>query len=57
MPDELYADRGHDSDDTRAPLAWLVIEPRIARCKNAAWERTRESPQSPPGGGANHQLA
>jgi transposase len=27
MPDELYADRGYDSEDTR----WLGIEPHIAR--------------------------
>ena len=30
-PDEVYADRGYDSDDTRAILAWLGIEPVIAR--------------------------
>jgi len=23
---KLYADRGYDGDDTRRPLAWLVIE-------------------------------
>ena len=32
-PDELYADRGYDSDSTRALLAWLGIEPHIARRK------------------------
>ena len=31
MPDELYADRGYDSDTTRGILAWLGIEPHIAR--------------------------
>jgi len=31
MPDALYADRGFDSDATRAILAWLGIEPHIAR--------------------------
>jgi transposase len=31
LPDELYADRGDDSDDTRWILAWLGIEPHIAR--------------------------
>ena len=31
MPDDLYADRGFDSDDTRWLLAWLGIEPHIAR--------------------------
>jgi transposase len=31
LPDELIADRGYDSDDTRAILAWLGVEPRIAR--------------------------
>jgi transposase len=30
-PDEVYADRGYDSDETRALLAWLGIEPFIAR--------------------------
>ena len=35
-PDELYADRGDDSDTTRWILAWLGIEPHIAR---------RETPQ------------
>jgi transposase len=33
MPDELYADRGYDSDATRALLAWLGVEPHIARRK------------------------
>ena len=33
LPDELYADRGYDSDDTRWLLAWLGIEPHIARRK------------------------
>src|SRR4051812_21603966 len=31
LPDELYADRGYDSDDTRWLLRWLGIEPHIAR--------------------------
>jgi transposase len=31
LPDELYADRGYDSDATRGLLAWLGIEPHIAR--------------------------
>jgi transposase len=30
-PDKLYADRGYDSDDTRALLRWLGIEPVIGR--------------------------
>ncbi|HEY2269224.1 MAG TPA: IS5 family transposase [Streptosporangiaceae bacterium] len=30
-PDELYADRGYDSDPTRWLLAWLGVQPRIAR--------------------------
>jgi len=33
LPDELYADRGYDSDSTRWILAWLGIEPHIARRK------------------------
>ena len=33
LPDELYADRGYDSDATRWLLAWLGIEPHIARRK------------------------
>src|SRR5918994_638175 len=31
MPDESYADRGYDSDSTRWILAWLGVEPHIAR--------------------------
>lgn len=31
LPDELYADRGYDSDDTRWLLRWLGVEPHIAR--------------------------
>lgn len=31
LPDELYADRGYDSDATRWLLAWLGIEPHIAK--------------------------
>ncbi len=31
LPDELYADRGFDSDSTRWILAWLGIEPHIAK--------------------------
>lgn len=31
LPDELYADRGYDSDDTRWLLRWLGIEPHIAK--------------------------
>ncbi len=31
LPDELYADRGYDSDATRLLLAWLGIEPHIAK--------------------------
>ena len=30
-PDELYADRGYDSDATRGLLAWMGIEPHIGR--------------------------
>jgi transposase len=30
-PDDLYADRGYDSEGTRALLRWLGIEPHIAR--------------------------
>jgi transposase len=30
-PEVAYADRGYDNDSTRALLAWLGIEPRIAR--------------------------
>src|SRR5215217_1514104 len=29
MPDELYADRGYDSDSTRWILRWLGVEPHI----------------------------
>ena len=35
LPDELYADRGYDSDATRWLLAWLGIEPHIARRRTA----------------------
>jgi transposase len=35
LPDELYADRGYDSEATRWILAWLGIEPHIARRKAA----------------------
>jgi transposase len=31
LPDEVYADRGYDSDATRALLRWLGIEPNIAK--------------------------
>src|SRR3954467_188626 len=31
LPDELYADRGFDSEATRWILAWLGIEPHIAK--------------------------
>jgi len=31
LPDELYADRGYDSEPLRARLRWLGIEPHIAR--------------------------
>lgn len=31
LPDTLYADRGYDSDATRALLKWLGIEPVIGR--------------------------
>jgi transposase len=33
LPDDLYADRGYDSEGTRALLRWLGIEPHIARRK------------------------
>jgi transposase len=33
LPDELYADRGYDSDSTRWLLRWLGIEPKIAKRK------------------------
>ena len=35
LPDELYADRGYDSDATRCILAWLGIEPHLARRRTA----------------------
>ena len=35
LPDELYADRGYDSDDTSWLLRWLGIEPHIAKRKTA----------------------
>jgi transposase len=35
MPDEAYADRGYDSDTTRWILAWLGIEPHIAKRRTA----------------------
>lgn len=31
LPDELYADRGYDSDSTRWILRWLGIEPHIPK--------------------------
>jgi hypothetical protein len=31
LPEELYTDRGFDRDATRWLLAWLGIEPHIAR--------------------------
>jgi len=31
LPDDLYADRGYDSEATRAFLRWLGIEPHIAK--------------------------
>ena len=31
LPDDLYADRGHDGEDTREFLRWLGIEPHIAK--------------------------
>jgi len=31
LPDELYADRGYDSESTREFLRWLGIEPHIAK--------------------------
>jgi len=34
-PDTVVADRGYDSDDTRALLRWLGIEPLIARRNTA----------------------
>lgn len=35
LPDQLYADRGYDSNATRALLAWLGIEPHIAKRRTA----------------------
>lgn len=35
LPDELYADRGYDSEATRWILAWLGIEPHIAKRRTA----------------------
>jgi len=31
LPDELYADRGYDSDSTRWILRWLGIDPHVGR--------------------------
>jgi transposase len=31
LPDELYADRGYDSEATRWILSWLGIEPHVAK--------------------------
>ena len=33
MPEEAYADRGYDSEATRALPRWLGIEPHIAKRK------------------------
>lgn len=33
LPEELYADRGYDSEGTRWILRWLGIEPKIAKRK------------------------
>jgi hypothetical protein len=33
LPDDLYADRGYDSESTRALLRWLGIEPHVAKRK------------------------
>jgi hypothetical protein len=33
LPDDLYADRGYDSESTRAMLQWLGIESYIAKRK------------------------
>jgi transposase len=33
LPEEAYADRGYDSEATRALLRWLGIEPHIAKRK------------------------
>jgi transposase len=35
MPDELYADRGYDSEATRTLLSWLGIEPHIPKQRAA----------------------
>ncbi len=35
LPDELYADRGYDSESTRWLLRWLGIEPHIAKQRTA----------------------
>jgi transposase len=35
MPDELYADRGYDSEDTRWLLRWMGVEPHIAKRRTA----------------------
>ena len=35
LPDELYADRGFDSDPARWLLAWLGIDPYLARRRQA----------------------
>lgn len=35
LPDAVYTDRGYDSDDTRALLRWLGVEPFIAKRKTA----------------------
>lgn len=35
LPDEVYADRGYDSEETRAFLRWLGIEPHIAKRRTA----------------------
>jgi hypothetical protein len=43
MPDDLYADRGYDSEATRWLLAWLGIEPHIAKRGTptaAGWARS-----------------
>lgn len=31
LPDEVYADRGYDSESARRLLAWLGVEPKIAK--------------------------
>ena len=33
LTDDLYADRGYDSEATRGLLRWLVIEPHLAKRK------------------------